>query len=276
MSDGAAETQAVLVKKGTKVNLQGQKLTIDQIANDAGKAARRNSDQDEFLPEVYSLGQKFRQQLDDWKERGIEQGVFTEKNLVDTENYVPRFWDMDAVSREPALFRSVIEAWALAKPEFADIDIDLDKLVFDIKDSLNRVNSGESHPMVFQVHSKKPVSGHARPRRIDAEDLDLEHFLVSDIRVLADRYARGVGADIIVREIFGKNNIMDYEGLPMPKAQFEQGVAEFNAILKELEPKVKYDRSSHTYNGFGRIPNPGAADSSSEKAEPYRGFHYRP
>ena len=231
MSDSAAKVQYELSKQGTK-------MSIDDIALAAGKAARRNSDQTEFPVEVYALGQQFRKQLDTWKERGLEQGVLTDKNLVELENYVPRFWDMDAVSRYPARFRSKIKAWAIAKEYDLD-DAGLDQLVVDIKDSLNRINAGEDHPMVFHISRKTPKSGHAQARRIDANDLDLEDFLVSDVRVLLDRYVRGVGADIIVREIFGKNNIRDINGLPMPKAQYDQGVREFDVALQALEQKVE-------------------------------------
>jgi hypothetical protein len=53
MSDGAAKTQHELAKQGTK-------MSIDDIAKAAGAAARRNSDQTDFTPEVYALGQQFR------------------------------------------------------------------------------------------------------------------------------------------------------------------------------------------------------------------------
>ena len=67
------------------------------------------------------------------------------------------------------------------------------------------------------------------------DDRVIEDFLVSDIRILSDRYARGVGSDILVREIFGADNITDVNGLPMPKAQYQAGLKQFDDAIEELE-----------------------------------------
>jgi hypothetical protein len=230
MYDESSVAQKILAKKNIK-------MSVDEIAVMAGRSARRGNTDYEIPDEVRMVGMSFRKQLDEWKERGIETGVLNEKAIKQLEDYVPRFYDLDYISKNAFKFRTVIKTWARTK----DYDLDedgLDDLVDSVHDTLKRINNGESHPMVFHVHRKQPKSGHAKPRRIDADDLDLEEFLISDVRILADRYARGVGADIIARELFGKDNIVDINGLPMPKAEYEQGIREFNLVLRDLEEKA--------------------------------------
>lgn len=270
MSDSATVARQGLKKRGIK-------LTDDQVARQAGLAARKGALKDDFEPEVWAVGQKFRGQLDAWKDRAqatrlledydvriadldtkiakLKGKTLTPKqqkklNLLnntrnqykkaqrDLEDYVPRFWDLEEVAARPAHFRTVIKRWASAKHNDLTED-QLDDLVDDVRDSLSRINNGEKHSMTFHVKQRDPKSGHLQARRIDAEDLELVDFLVSDVRVLADRYARNVGSDVIAREIYGVDNVIDIDGVPMPADLWRQGIREFNAARKVLEPKAE-------------------------------------
>ena len=66
----------------------------------------------------------------------------------------------------------------------------------------NKINSLQLHEMApTKIRpSKGALSKHLKGRSLDMEDIDLEEFLVNDIRVLSNRYIRGAGSDIMMRE----------------------------------------------------------------------------
>ena len=232
--DETTTIQKALKAEGIKITRNG-KNSVDDIAKRIGQAARNAGKEFDEHQLIKEAGLRVRKQFDDWKERGIKSKVLSKEAVDEMDNYLPRLWDMEEVARRPLIFRQKIGNWLSEKhPEMDEGQIA--QAIRDIKDSLHRINNGETHAIEYTGPRRlDPKSGHAKSRRLTMKDDVIQEFLVSDIRILNDRYARTVGSDIIVREIFGADNITDVNGLPMPKAQYQAGLRQFDEAIEALE-----------------------------------------
>jgi hypothetical protein len=222
ISDEGFEVKRVLKNRGVK-------LSLDDIMFRATRAARRGGAGDEY-DEINRMGARFREEMESWAQRGIAQKVLTKETVKAMDNYVPRIYDTDAILRRWDLWEATITSHFRAKnPDMPESQIQ--KIPTQIYNRINKIKLEE----LTLTQSKKraggmravPKSGQFKARQLD--DIDealLEPFLVNDMRALSNRYVLGAGSDIMMREQFGADNIMEVGGVPVPKADYEKGMQE--------------------------------------------------
>lgn len=214
---------------------RGIRLSLDEIAHRATRSARRGGTGDDY-DEINRIGQQFRDDMKDWAERGVKMGVLSKEVVDAMDNYVPRIYDRQAILNNWSGWSAKITAHFRAKYP----DMEEDVLNSIPREIFNKINSLETHelmPTKFVPHKKSraATSAHLKGRQLDMEDLDLEDFLVNDVRALSNRYVMGAGSDIMLREQFGADNIMvTKNGVPIPKADYEAGMRELEEQANEL------------------------------------------
>ncbi|GAG04291.1 unnamed protein product, partial [marine sediment metagenome] len=113
----------------------------------------------------------------------------------------------------------------------------LEDIADDIFDTLSNTPIGEAFPSKFTPKRFQPKPGFLKGRGLDIDDIELEQFLIDDIRIVAKRYASNVTPHVLMREIYGKNNIEVHNGVPMPKDYLEEIRGDFRRA-KNIEQKA--------------------------------------
>jgi hypothetical protein len=232
MTDQAVEAKEVLKKRNIKMH-------ETEIAVEAGRAARRGDKH--HIPEIQAIAENFRASMRDWGQRLNEQGLLSDEALADVDKYFPRIYDLNRIMRHWERWETLIARHFAQKYPELDV-LELRQIADDIFNTLNGNPVNRPYPTKIKVRKNLMKSGHLKSRRLDIDDINLEEFLVDDIRVVARRYAKGVAPDLLLREIFGKDNITVVENVPVPSNWW-------NKIIDEWSLAQKHELAKNTKEG---------------------------
>jgi hypothetical protein len=194
----------------------GKKFSLEEIGTMIGRAARQNDVPDH--PELQGAVDQFRKIMDDWGERAKKQGIITEEALGSVESYFPRLYDVRKIGRNYDRWRQVLGAHFSAKyPDL--IQAELDDIASSVYNTLLGVPVNQLHMgSTFKAPKSVLTSGHLKARVLDLSDLELEEFLIDDVRYVTQHYLRSMAPGVLSREMFGADDIELMEGYPVIKS----------------------------------------------------------
>jgi len=133
--------------------------------------------------------------------RGIQRGSRQIDELVAAVNKIKAARRGDAITRIEGKIRDLENDLRLKEEMEFDVHNNMDLYVDDIVESVTSKLKGMSHndlPYDFVVSSRGPLA----ERVFDIEDLKVEQFLESNVKRVADRYTRVMGADVELSRAF--------------------------------------------------------------------------
>ena len=263
MDDMAAEA-----RKGLKT--RGIKMTKDEISVAAGRAARLKKPHKE--PEIQSIVDEARRSFDDWGRRAVDQGIATQAQIDAIDNYFPRIYDLMKISRNRGAWRKLIVTHFGRK--YPDMEKwELEQIPHQIYNTLNNTQMGNAHPSTFDFAPvargrQAPKSGHLKERKLDISDVDLAEFLIDDIRYVSKRYVHSMAGDVLMREMFGKDNIAVLDGVSYVKSIWDDVVIDFQREIDRATNMA--DQAKAAGKDFTAKRLNSRADKISKKLETAR------
>lgn len=230
MVSGIRAARQALAKRGVR-------LSEDEIATMVGKAARRGDEHPEHA-EITKLAAQFRKIADDWGGRAKKVGLISEEALESVSSYFPRIYDVRRISKNFGEWTNIIgKHFRKDNPELTDIEIE--EIASSIHDTLMNNGVGKTWQGGFKVPGKVMKSGHFKGRTLDISDLDIEDFLVDDVRYVTQHYFRSIAPGVLVREMFGADSVEMLEGTPVIRSILDDMKADYDLAKMHLKDAGK-------------------------------------
>lgn len=207
---------------------KGQRFTDDQIAVMAGQAATRG-DVHEF-PEIVDIVRVFRRHVDEFTTRAIHLKILKLEDFDSTLalSYFPRIYDIDAIAKHYNNWRDLLKNHYRATADVGQVleEAELENIVDGITMTIRGTPVGR---MTMPWEMEGAVSGRFKSRTLKVPDVQLEPFLVKDIRLGLQHYMRSVVPEVILKERYGIDNVTllrTGDGYGVNIAQVEQGIVD--------------------------------------------------
>lgn len=176
------------------------------------------------------------------KEKQQELKEF-QRSIRTQGNYYPRIYDTRKISRKFQEWTNVLgRHFRKENPDLTDGEIE--EIASSIHKTLMGDGFGKAWIGGFKVPPKVAKSGHFKGRRLDIDDVEIEAFLVDDVRYVTQHYFRSAAPGVLAREMFGADNIAQtVDGKPYIKSILEEMEAEYDFAKMHLKDKGKSTES---------------------------------
>jgi len=226
-SDSAAAEIITAVRNARRaLRKRGHRFTEDEISIMAGQAATRG-DVHEFS-EIAQVVGVFRRHVNDFTERAIAMGILRREDFDPTLalSYFPRVYDVDAIAKHYGKWRTLLGNHFKATAKIGQVfdNAELEEMIDGITMTIRGTPVGR---MTMPWEMEGAVSGRFKSRTLTIPDVQLESFLVKDVRIGLQHYMRSVVPEVLLKERYGPESVTllrDKGGYGVNVSQIEQGI----------------------------------------------------
>lgn len=239
-----------------------KRLTVPEFAEAVGRALR-NNDLDPNNDFVSATARKYREEVfTPLMKEAQAVGIFDKNIRVKTApSYFHRMFSVKKVVDREDDFKDIVKRWARRSfaDQFREDDaVQIDTYVQEIADSIyNKITGaeGDLDPMLKAIPKSASKRGPWKERTFTIKDELIKEFLEDDVRIVAARYARIMGADVEIASKAGDIKMSRWLGEGTGQGQIGRQYAVLKARVKrdkELTDKQKAKLLKQYSNGEAR------------------------